>query len=397
MSSIINIALKDLTQIIRDWKSFLFLLIMPIAFTFLFGFAFSGNSNQEQDTRLPVGFINYDNRSLIGQELEANLSKSTLIRLEAGEEEKLINQVTKKDLTAALIIPAGYGDSLKSDHPMQLILWVDSASIDGMSIQTEIDVQANRLNSAIQTAKVMTPANTTNFDEVLKNALLAWQTPPVILSQEKNDIKVNEPTSDGETKENLFAHSSPGMILQFAVAGLMTCALVIVAERKNNCLQRLMTTSTSRMQILVGHYLSVVIMILAQFILLITFGDLVLKLNYFSQPLATLLIALTASLCIAGLGLLIGTLAKGEEQVISFSLICMFLFAGLGGAWVPLEFTGKTFQSIGHITPLAWAMDGFKNILVRGLGLESAWLPAAALLGYAVVFFLLANWKFKTE
>lgn len=348
MAPIINIALKDLTQVIRDWKSFLFLLIMPIGFTFLFGLAFSGNSNQDQDTRLPVGFVNYDNQSLIGQELEANLSKSTLIKLQNGEEEKIINQVTKKDLTAALIIPSGYGESLKSENPTQLILWVDGASIDGMSVQTEIDVQANRLSSAVQTAKVLAQEGSTTFDEVLKNALQAWQNPPVTLKQGN---EANKPTAAVDTEENLFAHSSPGMILQFAVAGLMTCALVIVAERKNNCLQRLMTTSASRMQILVGHYLSVVMIILAQFILLITFGDLVLKLNYFSQPLATLLIAVTASLCIAALGLLIGTLAQGEEQVISFSLICMFLFSGLGGAWVPLEVTGKTFQSIGHFTP----------------------------------------------
>ncbi len=35
MKRIFDIAAKDLTQILRDRKSFLFLLIMPIAFTFL--------------------------------------------------------------------------------------------------------------------------------------------------------------------------------------------------------------------------------------------------------------------------------------------------------------------------------------------------------------------------
>lgn len=396
MSPIINIAMKDLKQIIRDWKSFLFLLIMPIAFTFLFGFAFSGSSDKEQDSRLLVGLVNYDNQSLIGQELERNLSSSTVIKLQSGEEEKMINQVTQKELTAALIIPAGYGESLLSSNPMQLTLWVDSASMDGISAQTDIDVQAKRLTSAIQTAKVLAPEGGSNFDEILLNALQDWQNPPVTLSQTKANIQIGDQDNAAAT-ENKFAHSSPGMILQFAIAGLLTCAQVIVNERKNHCLQRLMTTSASRMQILLGHYLSVFIMILAQFTLLITFGDLVLNLNYFRQPLATLVIALSASLGIAALGLLIGVAAKSEEQAVGFSLVCMFLFAGLGGAWVPLEFTGKTFQTIGHFTPLAWAMDGFKNVLVRGLGFESTWLPAAALLGYAVVFFALASWKFKTE
>lgn len=396
MSSIINIALKDLKQVLRDWKSFLFLLIMPIAFTFLFGIAFSGSSDKEQDTRLPVGFINNDNQSIIGQELEKYLSSSKVIKLQTGEEDKLINQVTQKDLTAALIIPAGYSESLKNENPLQLILWVDAASMDGMGVQTEINMQAKRLGSAVQTAKILAPEGEASYDQVLLNTLQEWQNPPIVLKQMAASSQSTE-TQPFEAAENDFAHSSPGMILQFAIAGLLTTAQVIVSERKNHCLQRLMTTSASRVQVLLGHYLSVLLMIFAQFTLLILFGDLVLKLNYLSQPVATLLIAVSASLCIAALGLLIGVMSKSEEQAIGYSLVCMFLFAGLGGAWVPLEFTGKTFQTIGHFTPLAWAMDGFKNVLVRGFGVESAWLPTAALLGYAILFFALASWKFKTE
>jgi len=222
--------------------------------------------------------------------------------------------------------------------------------------------------------------------------LEAWQTPPVSIN-----ASTAVASDQVEESENKFNHSSPGMMLQFAVAGLLTCAMVVVTERKTRCLQRLLTTSTNRVQILFGHYLAIFSMLLIQFFILLIFGDLVLKLNYFSQPLATLLITITSALCISALGLLIGVLAKAEEQAISFSLICMFVLSGLGGAWVPLEYTGKTFQTIGHITPIAWAMDGFKNILSRGLGLEAAWLPALALLGYAVLFFALAGWKFKSE
>jgi ABC-2 type transport system permease protein len=72
----------------------------------------------------------------------------------------------------------------------------------------------------------------------------------------------------------------------------------------------------------------------------------------------------------------------------------MFLLSGLGGAWVPLEVTGETFQAIGHLSPVAWAMDGVKNISIRGLGIESVMLPALALLGYATLFFALATWRF---
>jgi hypothetical protein len=48
----------------------------------------------------------------------------------------------------------------------------------------------------------------------------------------------------------------------------------------------------------------------------------------------------------------------------------------------------------GHISPLAWAMDGFQNVAARGLGLNTVLLPAAALVSYAAVFFTLAAWRF---
>ena len=44
---VIDLAIKDLTQIVRDWRAAIFLLIMPIAFTILFGFAFGGFGNDD--------------------------------------------------------------------------------------------------------------------------------------------------------------------------------------------------------------------------------------------------------------------------------------------------------------------------------------------------------------
>jgi len=45
--------------------------------------------------------------------------------------------------------------------------------------------------------------------------------------------------------------------------------------------------------------------------------------------------------------------------------------------------------------PSAWAMNGYQNILIRGLGFESAWMPTLILLAYALGFFLLAVWRFR--
>jgi len=114
-------------------------------------------------------------------------------------------------------------------------------------------------------------------------------------------------------------------------------------------------------------------------------------------PSATLLVAFSAALCISAMGLLIGIIARSEEQAVTFSIIPMFVFSGLGGACVPLEVTGGTFQIIGHLTPVAWAMDGFKNIIIRGFGLDSVLLSAGVLTAYAVLFFALAVWRLSAS
>ncbi len=77
--------------------------------------------------------------------------------------------------------------------------------------------------------------------------------------------------------------------------------------------------------------------------------------------------------------------------------IAMFIFAAMGGAWFPLDFAGPTFSAIGRVMPTAWAMEGFQNIVLRGLGLGSVLLPAGILMAFTAVFFVLAVWRFRFE
>jgi ABC-2 type transport system permease protein len=401
MTHILDITFKDLTQMLRDRKTFMFLLIMPIAFTLLFGFAFGGSnaSNGPQDDRLPVGLLNQDG-SPISLELETTLASSQVIRLVTTDAKKstddLQKSVSKGDLAAALIIPAGYSESAAAGTPIKLTVLAEPTNTAAQTVQGEIATAASRVMSAAHTARILAASDPTLFDTAFQDALTAWQNPPVQMTVTQSGTVAEEPATAGNSVMN-FSHTSPGMILQFAIAGLITAAQVLVAERKNRCLPRMLTTSVSGVQVLLGHYLSIFALIFVQFTLLILFGQIVLKVNYLSQPLATLAVAVSAALCIAALGLLIGVVAKSEEQAVTFSMICMFAFAGLGGAWMPLEFTGAAFQAVGHITPVAWAMDGFKNVTARGLGLEAAWLPTVMLTGYAALFFALSAWRFRFE
>jgi ABC-2 type transport system permease protein len=392
MNRILDITVKDLHQILRNRMTFLFLLIMPVAFTLLFGLAFGG-SGKTTDSRLPVGYLDRDNGDLSAL-LKNLLASSTVIRLEettGSTEADFESQVSSGKLAAAIVVPAGYSQSIHSGSSLKLAFFADPAQVSSSMLESEVLVAVNRLMSAIRTASIT--SNITNnpaaFNQTLAAALIAWQNPPI-------QISVTSGVSSKPQNQNVIslAHSSPGMMIQFAIAGLLTCATIIVNERKTRSLQRILTTATSRFQILFGHYLAIFTLIFIQFLVLILFGQF-LHVDYLRLPLATLLVAVATAVCIAALGLLIGVMAKSEEQAVIFSLIPMFILSGLGGAWVPLEYTGSAFQTIGHFSPVAWAMDGFKNIIARGLDFNSVLLPAAALLGYAVLFFSLALWRFR--
>ncbi len=409
MKHVIAITLKDIQETLRDRMTFMFLLAMPVIFTLLFSFAFGGGSapasggsrvapasrasGAQAETRRLVGWLDQDNSHLSAAVKELLLGSGG-VRMDetAGHSPTELEKLAADGkLAAALVVPAGYESSARAGTILKLGVMVNPTSASGAAAQAAIQTAAQRAALSAAIALGAQQATGAIFDSALGDALAGWQQPPV--SQEVAYSAASTPAANPMNP----SQTAPGLMVQFAMAGLITAAQVLVYERKSRCLPRLLTTAVARWQILLGHYLAIFVIIFVQLALLVAFGQLVFGLNYLGQPLATLVMALATALFMAALGLLIGTLAKSDEQAIIFSLVPMFVFAALGGAWVPLENTGRVFQVVGHFTPVAWAMDGFKNIVAHGLGLPAVWLPAAALLGYALVCAALAVWKFKFE
>ncbi len=395
MIRILDIVLKDLLQLRRDFKTFMFLIIMPIIFTILFGFAFGAFDSGDSTARLPVGWLDQDD-SRISRQLRMLLADSQVISLDEDSsrtESDLERLVADEKVAAAVLIPRGYGKAVLADKTARLIVYADTKTPAWTTIEAELLSYASRLDSAVRTGTILEEIDSERvpFDYGFDQTLKAWEDPPIAVI-ETASLAIHK-ASGGSMS---LAHTSPGMMLQFSIAGLLTAAQIIVAERKSRTLQRLLTTATRRVHIILGHYIAIFCLIFMQFTILIAFGEFVLKVDYLRVPAATLLVAFSAALCISALGLLIGILARSEEQAVTFSIVPMFVFSGLGGAWVPLEFTGVVFRTIGHLSPIAWGMDGFENICARGLGFETVLLPVTALTVYAVIFFSLAVWKLST-
>ncbi len=395
---IVDLILKNVTQIMRDWKAAFFMLVVPIIFTLLMGFIFGGFGGGEQDPRLPVGLVDQD-ESAVSARLVALLEASDAVRLVALEDaDKAEEQVRDEELAAAVIVPAGYGDLVFDDDPLRPTIIVDESTQAGTTAQSAIHTAMMRLLGGIQTAK-LSAAAIGSADEsflmaTLDKTLAAWQDPPLMVAVTRSGNIVDE---EAPTVPGGFAHSSVANLVQFSLMGVIGAAELIVNERQSRTLQRMLTTTISRAEIILAYFLTIFLLNLLQLTLMIAFGAGLLGVDYLREPVAVLLMMLATALCTAGIGLLIGVLSKTDDQVAMFSVIPTLAMAGLGGAWMPLELTSQAFQFVGHLTPVAWAIEGFENLVVRGLALDSVLLPASILAAFGAVLFGLALWRFKFE
>jgi ABC-2 type transport system permease protein len=402
---ILEVAIKDLKQTTRDKQAFIFLLLMPISFTFFFGWIFGSFVDGEDDPRLPVGWVIEDPQNDLSLDMLILLERSDAIRLEPfddEETEQVVGRIRNGELAAAILIPENFSIQSIREGGTEIELVADTASQAGQTAASVIRAELTRMLGSIQIAEISTSVYTglseigyqagsqQYFDDAFHLALQGWEHPPL-------GVRVLQQTAEGSEQEsNPYAQASPGMLIQFTVFGIINTASILVIERKSRTLQRMMTTPISRAEMIGGHILAMFIVVFLQQSILITMGQF-LGLDYFRDPFALFLLVVSFALFATCYGLLVGVVAKSEEQVTMIGMLSMFLLTALAGAWFPLEITGETFSTIGHLTPTAWAMDGFQNLILRGQGIDSVLQSVAIILAYAGLCFVLSLWRFRYE
>jgi ABC-2 type transport system permease protein len=159
----------------------------------------------------------------------------------------------------------------------------------------------------------------------------------------------------------------------------------------------------SRAAILLGKLLPNLIINLIQIALMFGVGVFLMplfgapRLELGPHPEALIVISLAASLAATGLGLLIAALGKTTEQVGGLSSLLVVTLAAIGGVMVPRFVMPGFLQTLGLISPHAWALDAYTNAIVRGYDLMGVLPQVGALLGFAAVFFGVALWRFRWD
>jgi ABC-2 type transport system permease protein len=154
------------------------------------------------------------------------------------------------------------------------------------------------------------------------------------------------------------------------------------------------TLPISRAQILGGKLLARFLTGMLEYGIILGFG-LVLGVRYGNDPLAIVLLAAAFTLAVTALTLALTSLMRNESQARGIGLFLTLTLTPLGGAWWPLDIVPEFMRTVGHISPVAWVMDGFTSVVFNGGSLGTVLVPLAVLLGMAVVFFAIGVSRFK--
>jgi ABC-2 type transport system permease protein len=172
---ILDLALKDLSQMLRDKRSLLFLVAMPIVFTLFMGFAYRGStqSGEETDNRLPLALVDPDPDSRLNKMLFTRLDSSDSIRIVSMNEDDAMDAFRKGGVAGVLKIPAGFSEQVEAGKDAQLQLVAESGSASGQSLYQLLRVPISQLMSAVEVARISAEVQS-KPDEYVPSVELAW-------------------------------------------------------------------------------------------------------------------------------------------------------------------------------------------------------------------------------
>ncbi len=384
----------------------IFAIILPLIFTFVLGQAMGSFAPSDSPSGWSIYLVNEDN-SALSDALADRLGADELLDVQSAERTAGLEALAAAETVAVVIIPDGFAANLLNDETVTVDFHVNGTADEVQIVETAVNAALVELEGSIAAAEtaVITAdqlgrfdndeaAQETYFDEILLQAQEKWlPSPPVTVAIEKMS-RIEDQSNDIAVGN---AQSAPGMMIMFSMFFMLGGAAVIVEEREQGTLRRLLVMPIHKTTILLGKFEGIYLSGLVQIGILIIVSGALMGVGWGQDPFALLLIILCYTFSIAGLSIMMAALARTQDQVGSLTTLIVLVMAPLGGAWWPLDIVPEWMQNFGHLFPTAWAMDGFSDIVTRGLGLTDILLEAAALLGFGIVFLIIGTWRFRYE
>lgn len=185
-----------------------------------------------------------------------------------------------------------------------------------------------------------------------------------------------------------------GYSVFFSVFIIISMTISFLKDRENGLVARLASTPLQSWQYFVGKWLPFVAIVFGQMLVLLLVGVVVYGVTI-DQPFLYLLTILGLSIMVTSLGVVIAVFSKTENFGILMTQIIAMGGAILGGLWIPFEQLPGFIQIIGKFTPQYWPHQALLSSVSADFNGESIALSLLILLGYTLLWFIIALIGYK--
>lgn len=161
--------------------------------------------------------------------------------------------------------------------------------------------------------------------------------------------------------------------------------------------ERLRASPLSTGELILGKSVVPIMCLTIQLTSLLGGGALLFDLELRGSWAAFVAVAAALGVMELALGFMLLAVCRSVIQLNALSNAGAMLIGGIGGAVSPVETLPGWAQAIAPATPAYWAMRGFRSVTIDGGGFPEVALPLAVLVGFAVVFAVVARVRFEVE
>lgn len=348
--------IKEVYHILRDQRSLIILLGMPVVLVTLFGFAITNEIDDAQIAVLDPA------RDEMSRALTEKLLASGYFKLNTYlERPSQIESHFREGKTKLVVaFPPGMQRRYLGRDPVAIQLIADAS--DPNAATTLVNYASAIIADYQQDQKV-----------------LAAGSPLRITPQVK---MLYNPRLEGVY---MFVPGVMTVILML-VSAMMT-SIAIVREKEQGTMEVLLVSPLPPPLIVIGKVVPYVLLSLINAGVILALGILVFGMpvrgSWLLLGLECLLFVLTS----LSLGILISTRTSSQQVAMMISLIALMLpTIILSGFIFPIASMPRVLQWLSHIVPAKWFIIILKNIMLKGVGLSFIWQETVVLLVMTVLF-----------
>ncbi|PCH61482.1 MAG: hypothetical protein COC05_00710 [Gammaproteobacteria bacterium] len=368
---------KELLLLSRDLHALMLLFLMPTIFILIMSLAMQDTFSERSNVKIDYLLINDDEGESGPWLAQQLLDSDNFQRIESDLSLAEQQAMTRGDRVQFLVlIPPVFSDALTDPEQLEpLKIQVAPGTPRAMVLLFEASVRD--LMGQLLLGAANQSADKASFELPLEVETLFG---------EEGELTI--PTS--------VQQSVPAWLVFSMFFIAIPISTTLINERSQGTLDRLMTMNVSRVRFLASKLIPYLGVNLMQVVLMFMVGIWVVPLlggdalTLGSSMAGLLVMAFAASFAAVAFALLVANIAKTSEQATLFAGISNIILAAIGGVMVPRFIMPPVMQDISLISPMAWGLEGFLDIVLRNGGVIDVLPEAASLMGFGMLMLLLS-------